>query len=89
MENNPHKAQAGVQCKTHPRRAWVHKTHTFTGKQRLRTNSFHHWFCYKNEFGPCCFHLFTSPPVAHFIPNLNWIGVLMPTYRHFSDNFNI
>lgn len=41
-EKNPHKAQAGVQCKAHPRQAWVHKTHTFTGKQRLRTNSFHH-----------------------------------------------
>lgn len=41
-EKNPHKAQVGVQCKAHPRQAWVHKTHTFTGKQRLRTNSFHH-----------------------------------------------
>jgi hypothetical protein len=54
-----------VQCKAHPRQAWVHKTHTFTGKQRLRTNSFHHWFCYKNEFDPCYFHLFTGHPLLH------------------------
>ncbi len=78
-EKNPHKAQVGVQCKAHPRQAWVHKTHTFTGKQTWGLKLISPLILLQKRVWPLLFSfVHRSPPVAHFIPNLTWIGVLMP-----------